>query len=66
METKHPHAAAIDRIGRQAIMSHFNIGRHAVAKWSVRGVPRIHSNSLRMLAMIRGVTVPELAEGEVK
>ncbi len=64
MDNKHPHAPAIERIGRAAIMAHFNIKKHAVAKWTVRGVPNIHANSLRMLAMIRGVQVPELNQGE--
>ena len=60
--SKHPHAPAIDRIGRSAIMSHFNIKRQAVHNWTNDGVPTIHRNSLRMLAMVRGVQVPELGE----
>jgi len=59
---KHPHAPAIDRIGRAAIMSHYNIKRQAVHQWTMDGVPPIHRNSLRLLAMVRGVQVPELEE----
>lgn len=64
MDTKHPHAEAIDRIGATAITSHFNISRQALWKWRKNGVPRIHHNSLRMLAMVRGVNAPELNQGE--
>ncbi len=64
MDTKHPHAEAIDRIGVTAITSHFNISRQALWKWRKNGVPRIHHNSLRMLAMVRGVNAPELNQGE--
>lgn len=59
---KHPHAPAIDRIGRAAIMQHYNIKRQAVHQWTTDGVPAIHHNSLRLLALIRGVQVPELGE----
>jgi hypothetical protein len=61
---KHPHSTAIDRIGRTAIMSHFNISKQAVSQWTRNGVPSIHRNSIRLLAMYRGVQVPELNEGE--
>jgi len=62
--TKHTDAPAIDRIGRQAIQSHFNISRQAVAQWAKDGVPKPHRNSLRLFALVRGVQVPELMEKE--
>lgn len=61
---KHPHAPAIERIGRPALMSHFNISRQAVSLWTTKGVPRLLLASVRMLAAVKGVSVPELYEGE--
>lgn len=62
MEKTHSHAAALDRIGATAIKSHFNLSRQGLWKWRKFGVPRIHHEPLRMLAMVRGVQVPELAK----
>jgi hypothetical protein len=66
MDKKHPHAAALDRIGAPAIISQFGISRQGLWKWRRYGVPKLHHGSLRLLATIRGVQVPELAEGEAK
>lgn len=57
---KHPHATAIERIGRAAIMSHFNISRQAVSKWTQQGVPPRMMQSVRLLAATKGVGVHEL------
>lgn len=62
METQHPHAAAIDRLGRQRIINHFNITPRAIQKWRKGGVPRIHWNTVRVLAATSGVQVPEIGE----
>jgi hypothetical protein len=59
----HPHAAALDRIGRSRVVSHFNITQGAYSNWKARGVPRLHLRSLAHLAVIHGVSVPELGQG---
>lgn len=59
----HPHAAALDRIGRQRILNHFNISTAAYSNWRVRGVPAIHRKTIAHLGVIHGVAVPEMAEG---
>ncbi len=59
---KHRHAAAIERITRRALEDHFRIGRAAVHRWTVDGIPKNLMASVRLLAMIRGVDVPELME----
>lgn len=63
MDNKHPHAAAIDRLGRSKIISHFNITERAIQKWRKGGIPRIHWNTVRVLAATNGVQVPELNDG---
>lgn len=60
MIEKHPHAPALDRIGRAAVRSHFNISEPAFSNWKRRGVPRVLLNSMRTLAAVKGVQVPEL------
>ena len=57
---KHPHAAALDRLGFEPIQSHFNITRRNWNYWRERGVPDLHRNTILMLAKIKGVSVPEL------
>lgn len=59
---KSTHAAAIDRIGSKPLETHFNISKQGISKWKERGIPRMHINSVRLLAMMRGVQVPELDE----
>lgn len=59
---KHPHAAALKRIGMGKVRSHFNISRGGYYQWTVRGVPPIHHNTIRLLAQISGVSVPEFAQ----
>jgi len=55
-----PHAAALDRIGRKRVMDHFNISTTAYSNWKRRGVPRYYVASVRTLAAVNGVQVPEL------
>lgn len=64
--SKHPHAPAIERIGRAALMGHFNISRQAISLWTRNGVPKLLLNSVRTLAAVNGVPAPELYEGEAK
>jgi len=59
----HPHAAALDRIGRDKVVDHFRITQGAYSNWKRRGVPAIHRKSLAHLAVIHSVSVPELGEG---
>ncbi len=59
---KHPHAPAIERLGRDRIKRHFNISRQAIGKWTENGVPGLLLGSVRTLAAVNGVHVPELYE----
>ena len=59
-KTPHHHAAALDRIGRQRVMSHFNIKTAAFSNWKARGVPSYYIKSLATLAAVHGVQAPEL------
>lgn len=58
--TLHPHAAAIDRIGLPRLRSHFNVKPSTLSQWKVRGVPPMLLGSVRTLAAIHGVQVPEI------
>ena len=58
----HPDAAAIDRIGTDAIMTHFDISRQAVSYWRMQGVPKQHRNSLAMLGEGGGHDMPEMRQ----
>lgn len=56
---KHPHAAALERIGKKVVTGHFDLTRATYYQWTIKGVPAVHQNSLRLLALIKGVQVPE-------
>lgn len=56
----HPDAAAIDRLGFPRIKAHFNISRQAFHYWRANGVPKMHRNTLVMVARIHGVPMPEM------
>lgn len=60
MDKLHPHAAAIDRLGHPRIKAHYNISKQAIAYWRKKGVPKMHHNTLLMLAASAGVQMPEL------
>lgn len=60
MSIRHPHAAAIDRLGYEAIKEHFGISRQAVAYWKRNGVPDMHRKTLSMLGAVGGVDMSEL------
>lgn len=62
MDTKHPDAIAVDRLGETRIKAHFNITRQAVAYWRANGVPRMHRKTLAMLGAMHGVPMPEMGE----
>jgi len=59
----HPHAAALDRIGRRRVIAHFNVTEGAYSNWKKRGVPRYYVASVRTLAAVNGVQVPEMYIG---
>lgn len=59
----HPDAAAIDRLGVEPIMSHFEISRQAISYWRRKGVPKQHRKTLAMLGAVAGVDMPELRQG---
>lgn len=46
-------------------MDHFHITRQSVGKWTTQGVPPLLMSSVRTLAAVRGVHVPELYMEEV-
>ncbi len=60
MDNKHPHAAAIDRIGRDRIIKHYNITTRTIQLWRAKGVPKMHWNTLRILAATNGTNAAEL------
>lgn len=62
MDRQHPHAAAIDRLGRERIKSHFNITPRAIQKWRAGGIPRMHWKTVRLLGAVHGVSVAEVPE----
>lgn len=62
MDTKHPHAATIDRLGRERIKSHFNISPRAIQKWRANGIPSIHWKTIRLLGAVHNVSVAELGD----
>jgi len=57
----HAHASIVDTIGPKVIMSHYNIKPRSLRLWRANGIPRIHHNSLRLLAQLRGVQIGELS-----
>ena len=60
---KHPHAAALERVGRKAVVEHFRISEPAYSRWTICGVPKNCLKPLAILAVMHGVPVPELGEG---
>lgn len=60
----HPHAAAIDRLGKEAIIAHFGVTRQAIHFWRHRGVPKMHRKTLAMLGAVAGHSMPELADSD--
>lgn len=63
MKTYHPDAAAIDRVGFEAIQAHFGVSRQALNYWRRNGVPNRHRKTLAMLCAVSGSPAPELTEG---
>ena len=61
METLHPDAPAIDRLGTEVIRDHFDITRQAVFYWRRAGVPKQHRKSLAKLGEERGHEMPEMS-----
>jgi hypothetical protein len=61
MTQLHPHAPAVDRIGRRAIRSHFGISDTAISQWRKNGVPEMHHKTLLMIAEKCGFDLPEIA-----
>ena len=59
----HPHAAALDRIGRDRVSDHFKLSRQGLHNWRMRGVPDGSRRAVAVLATLHGVSVPELGEG---
>ena len=55
MQVLHPHAEALDRIGKDVVMEHFEIGRQTWWEWRRRGVPDMVRKPLILLAMRKGL-----------
>jgi hypothetical protein len=66
MTTLHPDAAAIDRVGEQAILEHFQMTRQALSYWRRKGVPHMHRKTLAMLGAVGGHPMPEMREQRVR
>jgi hypothetical protein len=58
--SRHPDAEAIDRVGRDAILNHFQISRQALSYWRRNGVPKQHRTTLAMLGAVAGHDMPEM------
>tara|TARA_Y100001968_G_C18753818_1_gene434562 strand:- start:106 stop:297 length:192 start_codon:yes stop_codon:yes gene_type:complete len=63
MDSKHPDAAAVERVGMRAIMAHFGISRQAVWSWKRKGVPVRHRKTLALLGAAAGHDMPEMRDG---
>jgi hypothetical protein len=57
---KHPHRDMLARIGPDRVKSHFRISRQTLWQWGKTGVPPMFHNSIRLLALVNGVQVPEM------
>ncbi len=62
MDNKHPHAAAIDRIGRKKVQDHYHITDRTIQLWRANGIPKMHWNAVIALAGVNGVQVPEIEQ----
>lgn len=58
---EHPDAPAVNRIGTQEIMDHFQIGRAAVSYWRCNGVPGRYRKALVLLGESLGHDMTDLA-----
>lgn len=64
MSNKHPHASALDAIGEKPVCDHYNLSKRAWQKWRAQGVPKIHWNSLALLAQTKGKPAPNFGAGK--
>jgi hypothetical protein len=60
MSIPHPDAPAVDRIGTEVLMEHFDMTRQAVSHWRRNGVPKTYRNPVILLAQKMGIEVPEM------
>lgn len=59
---KHPHHAAIDRIGIHRLSDYLKVSFPAILGWRNRGVPKGYARTITAFAICQGVDAPELAE----
>lgn len=55
MQTLHPHAAALERIGKDVVLEHFAITRQTWWDWCKRGAPEMVRKPLFLLAEKHGL-----------
>lgn len=59
MADKHPHALALDAIGKRTVCDHYNLSDRGWQNWKKAGVPKIYWNSLDLLARVKGKPQPK-------
>jgi len=64
MADKHPHASALDAIGKAAICTHYNLSPRGWQNWRKNGVPKIYWHSLDLLARTKGKRQPRFHDLE--
>lgn len=62
MQMLHPHATALERIGKDAVIEHFEINRQTWWDWRRRGVPDLVRKPLILLAEKRGLEMSNCRE----
>ncbi len=62
MPILHPDSSAIDRVGLLKIREHFSLSRQAAHYWRIKGVPKAHRASLKMLGESLGHKMPEMVQ----
>lgn len=58
MIEKHPHAAALDGIGKALVKGHYNLTDRTWQLWRKDGVPKMHWKSLALLARVHRKPAP--------
>jgi hypothetical protein len=59
MTAQHPDAAALERIGRSAVMEHFSLSRQNWYHWRKRGLPRPYRKPVKLLGESLGLDMSD-------
>ncbi len=62
MQNLHPHAAALERIGKDVVLEHFAINRQTWWEWRRRGAPDLVRKPLILLAEKHGLEMSNCTE----